>query len=92
MEETKNILNKETLIPISLVITVLGCVFWLGTTVQRLNDMETRIMQITDNERRLSILESRQGVSEAQFAQINESFTEIKLDIKAIQKALTITP
>lgn len=82
-------LTKETLVPIGLVITILGCVFWLGTAMQRLDDLERDLNGLPQ---RISILENRQGVSETQYSLINEKFAEIKDDIRAIQKALKIVP
>lgn len=87
-----SILSKDTLVPVGLVVAILGCVFWLGTTIQRLNTLETSVMRIYDAERRIAVVENRQGITETQFSQIDANFNELKEDIKAIQKALKITP
>jgi 5-bromo-4-chloroindolyl phosphate hydrolysis protein len=87
-----SILSKDTLVPVGLVVAILGCVFWLGTTIQRLNTIEDGFVRIYELERRVTIIENRQGITETQFSQIDANFNELKEDIKAIQKALKITP
>jgi chromosome segregation ATPase len=91
-----NVLSKETLIPLGLVVTIGTMLVAAGMFISDARTIQAKLAivesKFEDQNRRLAIIENRQGVTEAQYSEIKSSTQEIKEDIKSIQQALRIKP
>lgn len=49
--KSRNILSEATLIPVSLLVSVAGVIFWVGSLAARVDAAEKDLAQATANER-----------------------------------------
>lgn len=72
-EETKTILNQNTLIPLGALVIIAGAVFWFAAMA---GNIQSNKSAITTNEARITLLESKQSDVTDRLARI-----ETQLDI-----------
>lgn len=85
MEEKKNgtILSKTTLVPIGFVLTIISAAVGGGIIFEKVRTLEKNVPPIVET---LQNVDNRLSKVETQYVQINETLSDIKIEIREINK------